>query len=171
MQVAKKQLATETLRDRESPAPRRKNTKFLLFAWRSFSLRMFLVQRCLMFQHVLAGCDEVRRRKWNLLEEEEAPAKGPKPKKGSGLKADVVDMEMGEPISRSTAGPFLWETHECPHPDSSLKPRAAGPVKWFTCIQCGARWARGSKAGQQRRECPEAPAAAARSFFLIYDII
>ena len=71
---------------------------------------MFLIQRCLMYQHTLNGCDEVRRRQWNTLQEDESEKKKPAKNRGaSAKKVAVIDMEMGDMISDSTAGPFAFK--------------------------------------------------------------
>ena len=68
-------------------------------------------------------------------------------------------MEMGDKISDSTAGPFPIQKRDCTHPERMLKPRAGGGSKWFTCLGCGTRWARGPSSGGQRCPCPLAETA------------
>ena len=85
MRAAAHALAVEAERDRqvEVPANPQGAKHRALQMWRSIGLRMFLIQRCLMYQHTLNGCDEVRRRKWNTLQEKEQPKKTPAKKKSS----------------------------------------------------------------------------------------
>ncbi|CAK8990659.1 Integrase catalytic domain-containing protein, partial [Durusdinium trenchii] len=125
--------------DKEAPPASKKKTPTvkLLAAWRRMA--QLTINMILTTIRQSATDYLLNRHRYELAEPvKESAQKAPK-QIGDGR----IRRGIGQPLRRSTAcKTWHCEPSDCAHPEDQLRQRGSKNFYWWTCLDCGSRWAR-----------------------------
>ena len=125
--------------DKEAPPASKKKTPTvkLLAAWRRMA--QLTINMILTTIRQSATDYLLNRHRYELAEPvKESAQKAPK-QIGDGR----IRRGIGQPLRRSTAcKTWHCEPSDCAHPEDKLRQRGSKNFYWWTCLDCGSRWAR-----------------------------
>ena len=113
----------------------------LIARWRAIKIKLMMVIRLFAIKksaQAVLGRDTYLRILKDVQHQNEEDARP------QDVPSRIVQGELlGAPLRRGTGAARLHPT-QCDHPETSVKARANAKAKWFTCLQCQARWERKS---------------------------